>query len=156
MVGFLVRITIESVHAVLVRGARGPKVAYAPFAEYCGGVAGFFQGFRERIGFRSDGPVSLEVPPVFAGIHAFQVLNVAVVRVFSGQQDVAGGGADRSAGVELYPSLAFGSQFVEIQGLDFLLHVAPHFRPAQIVCVNEHDIGAFRSGRMDGEKEYAR
>ena len=149
MAGFLVRVAIEPVHAVFVRRSGGTEIPNTPFTEHRCGVTGFFHGFRQGVGFRSDGPVSFEIAPVFVRVHAFQILYVAAARMLARHQHIAGRGTNRSSGIEINPSLSFGGQLVDIWGFDLLLPVAAHFRPAQVIRIDQNHIGRRSLCRME-------
>lgn len=119
MARFLIRVAVEPVYAVPVGRASGAEIPNAPFAENRRGVICLFHGFRQGIGFCSDGPVPFEVAPVFACVHALQVPHVAIARMPARHQYIAEGGANRGPGIEVNPPLLFGGQPVNVRFFNF-------------------------------------
>ena len=67
-----------------------------------------------------------------------------MARVLAGQEHAPRWGADRSPGPVIAQPHALGSELVDIGRWDFLLALAPHLAPAQVIGQYEHHIGRLR------------
>ena len=66
--------------------------------------------------------------------------NFRVAKVPSGHQCAASRGADRSAGIVLRKSHAFGGKAIDVGRGDFFLTVATQLTPSKVVGKNEDNI----------------
>ncbi len=123
------------VEAVLVRGrfvAFGRWQAQVPFADVGGGVAGFFEDFRQ-----SD--LALQEMRVLGGV-VDPTVDSGANMLTSRHQNGSGRRADRTAGVEIGEARPFRRQSVNGRGLHRST-VTSDVLPAEIVREQDDDIG---------------
>ena len=68
----------------------------------------------------------------------------SVAEVTPGEEDAAGGGADRSPGVVSGEADTFAGETVDVGSLDFLLSVTTEFSVAEVIGEDENDVWLLR------------
>ncbi len=118
-----------------------------PFADEGGVVAGFFELVRE------GGDGGIEVSPGVLGIGADDTGDADAVRVFSGQESGAGGGADGAVGPHAGEKHAFGGEAVDVRCPAVRLVVGGDITVTVVIGEDDEEIGFLRGVGEQGKEE---
>ena len=136
-----VHVPVKLVKSVPPRIVVGDGVAYSPFAETAGAVAGGLQDVADGSVLRSEQPGTVAADPRMAGMTA-------------GQQDATRGRADCGTGVMASEPDAFVRQAVQMGRAERFLTVTAEVAVTEIVGQDIDDVGTGFGGGEPGERRH--